>query len=329
MEYLAQVRNFSNDLPERLRIDYLTYAGQSQYQNQTINNSYINDHDDTITSTAIRQRRKSLTALPDSLQTPTLSLRSPDNRSKLTKLQINALHQLMPSVIYYQTSVPESEKPTFTKTTRKNAYIRSVYNQLSDDEKTQYILQSISKWNEFLHLNPNIVINLIPTLHILLYKNEDILLYFISIGLPARPPINSYLLYNNEKEEIGSQQAWSELSQSQRSEYSQHLIELKNEYYEKLVEFVDHTLLSDYMRYEFFRNIKYAIKDYEAATKIEICDKNTGQLKLIESNIQKLAKTQDMNQFTEIKQRLLSTPLTYEQRHLIEELSHLLYKYLQ
>jgi hypothetical protein len=30
---------------------------------------------------------------------------------------------------------------------------------------------------------------------------------------------------------------------------------------QKLVESVDHILASDHMRYEFFRNIKYAIKD--------------------------------------------------------------------
>ncbi|CAF1054555.1 unnamed protein product [Rotaria sp. Silwood1] len=325
-EYLAQVRNFSNDLPERLRTDYLLFVEQSPNKRQTIDTSYVNDHDDTITSTSIRQRRKSLTCLPDSLQP---SVTTNDSQPKLNKVQLHTLHKCMPNTIYYETNVLDKDKPTFTKAMTKNAYMRSIFNQLDENEKLKYISKSIKKWNEFLESNANIIENQIATLHLLLYKNEDIILYFTSIGLPPRPPINSYLLFNHEKEEIGSQQSWTDLSQTQRNEYAQQLIELKNEYYEKLVEFVDQILPSDYMRYEFFRNVKYAIKDYELASKSEIIDKSTGRFKLIESHLQKMMKTNDINQFNQIKQRLLSTQLTNEQKHLVEELTQLLYKYIQ
>ncbi|CAF2582547.1 unnamed protein product [Rotaria sp. Silwood2] len=326
VEYLAQVRNFANDLPERLRPDYLLFVEQSPNKRQLIDTSYVNDHDDTITSRSIRQRRKSLTSLPDSLQP---SITTNDSHTKLTKVQLHALHKCMPSTLYYETNISDKDKPTFTKAMTKNAYMRSLFNQLDENEKLKYISKSIKKWNEFLESNSNIIENQIPTLHLLLCKNEDIILFFSSIGLPQRPPINSYLLYNHEKEETGSQQSWTDLSQTQRNEYAQQLMELKNQYYEKLVEFVDQNLPSDYMRYEFFRNVKYAIKDYELASKSEIIDKNTGRFKLLESHLQKMMKANDMNQFNQIKQRLLSTRLTNEQKHLVEELSQVLYKYIQ
>jgi hypothetical protein len=235
----------------------------------------------------------------------------------------------MPNVLYYETEVLDDEKPTFTRTTTKNSHLRSIFSQISEKEKLKYITKSMKKWHEFLKSNPKIVENQIPTLRLLLYRNEDVILYFSSIGLPQRPPINSFLLFNNEQEETGSKESWSNLSQTQRHEYSQQLVELKTEYYQKLVEFVDHILPSDYVKYEFFRNVKYAIKDYELATKSEIVDKETGQLKLTEYYIRKMAKNNDMNQFNLIKERLLSTKLTNEQKNLIEQLSELLYKYVE
>jgi hypothetical protein len=127
---------------------------------------------------------------------------------------------------------------------------------------------------------------------------------------------------------MDSSQSWSDLSQTERYEYSQQLIELKNEYYQKFVEFVDQYLPNDYMKYEFFRNVKYAIKDYELATKNEIIDKNTGQLKLTDYT-KKIQMNNDKNQFNKIKQRLLSTKLTNEQKNLVEDLTQLLYKYIE
>ncbi|CAF1213402.1 unnamed protein product [Adineta steineri] len=234
----------------------------------------------------------------------------------------------MPNALYYETAISNDEKPAFTKAMTKNAYMRTLFNQLNDEERLTYILKSIKKWNEFLHFNPNVIENLIPTLHLLLAKNEDIILYFQSMGLPPRPPINSYLFFNHEKEEIGSRQSWSDLSSIQKTEYAQQLAEIKNEYYQKLVEFVDQILASDYMRYEFFRNVKYAVKDYELAAKCEITDKNTGQLKLIEYYMLKNEMTNNLNQFNQIREKLLSTQLTNEQKNLVEDLSQLLYKYI-
>ncbi|CAF1395104.1 unnamed protein product [Adineta steineri] len=323
-EYSAQVRNFANDLPERLRTDYLLYAEQLPYKAQANNTSSSAGYDNTNVENLIRQRRKSLTALPDSLQTTT----GDDYHPKLTKKQLTILHKCMPNALYYETAISNDEKPAFTKAMTRNAYMRTLFNQLNDEERLTYILKSIKKWNEFLHFNPNVIENLIPTLHLLLAKNEDIILYFQSMGLPPRPPINSYLFFNHEKEEIGSRQSWSDLSSIQKTEYAQQLAEIKNEYYQKLVEFVDQILASDYMRYEFFRNVKYAVKDYELAAKCEITDKNTGQLKLIEYYMLKNEMTNNLNQFNQIREKLLSTQLTNEQKNLVEDLSQLLYKYI-
>jgi hypothetical protein len=317
------VRNFANDLPERLRTDYLLFAGQVPNQGNTT--SLSNGHDESNTPKPIRQRRKSLTALPDSLQTTTTD----EIRTKLSRKQLLALHQCMPNMIYYETGVANIDKPTFTRITTKNTYIRSLFNQLNENERLKYILKSIEKWNEFLHLNPNIIEHQIPTLHLLLSRNEDIVLYFSSIGLPQRPPINSYLLFNLEKHESNSSSSWLDLSPTQRQEYSQQLIELKTEYYQDLVQFVEQTLSTDYMKYEFFRNIKYAVKDYEIATDCEILDKNTGRLNLNGFSSKKIGMNNDLNQFNQIKEKLLATQLTSVQKNLVEELTQLLYKYVE
>jgi hypothetical protein len=323
LEYSAQVRNFANDLPERLQIDYLAFAQQLPQKRPVDTTSVVNGYDNRNNARPIRRRRKSLKVLPDSLQTTTN-----DVQLKLTKTQLYELHKCLPNLLYYETAVSDKEKPTFTRLMTKNAYIRSMFNQLNEDERLKYILLSVEKWNQFLQLNPNIIQNQIPTLHLLLTRNEDIILYFSSIGLPQRPPINSYLLYNIERDQMDSSQSWSDLSQTERYEYSQQLIELKNEYYQKFVEFVDQYLPNDYMKYEFFRNVKYAIKDYELATKNEIIDKNTGQLKLTDYT-KKIQMNNDKNQFNKIKQRLLSTKLTNEQKNLVEDLTQLLYKYIE
>lgn len=312
------MRNFANDLPERLRTDYLSFAEPKRQKNG--NNSLMNDY---IEPEPIRQRRKSLTALPDSLQTTSST---DDVQTKLTRKQLYALHKLMPSTLYYENDVSNDEKPTFTRTMTKNAYVRSLYIQLNDDERLKYINKSIKKWNEFLQSNPNIIENQIPTLHLLLARNEDIVLYFYSIGLPQRPPINSYLLYHLGKDDSDSSEAWTNLSQKERNEYSQQLVELKTEYYQNLVQFIEQNLTTDYMRNEFLRNVKYAVKDYELAVKNEIIDINSATWKFLEGYKKKMGMNNVMNQFNQIKQRLLATNLSNEQKNLVEELTELLNK---
>ncbi|CAF4704533.1 unnamed protein product, partial [Rotaria magnacalcarata] len=80
-------------------------------------------------SATIRQRRKSLTALPESLQPSTITTTTVDNQPKLSRGQLNVIHQCMPSVLHYETNVSDNDKPTFTRTMTKNAYIRSMFNQ--------------------------------------------------------------------------------------------------------------------------------------------------------------------------------------------------------
>lgn len=324
------MRNFANDLPERLRTDYLFFADPFPEKSLIkANNSFTNGHGDSPTRTKpIRQRRRSLAALPDSLQTDS-TISNDDTRMKLTKNQLYDLHQCIPSSLYYDSDVPDGSKPHFTRMHTKNSYIRSLYNRLNDNDRLKYIAQSIQKWNHFLQSNPQIVDNLIPTLHLVLTRNDDITLYFSSIGLPPRPPINCYLLYHLEKDEHTSAQTWAKLSPTAKLDYAQQLVELKTEYYQKLVLFVQQSLTTDYIKYEFFRNIKYAIKDFEMATKSELIDKTTGQWKSFDNLSKKIENTQVMNQCQYIKQRLLSTDLTNEQRSLIEELTQLLYKYVE
>jgi hypothetical protein len=292
-------------------------------------NSLTNGHDDDTQSAPIRQRRKSLTALPESLQTTPAPSATNDHQQKLTLIQRKEIHKCMPNVLYYENDVPDDEKPTFTRVTAKNTYIRSIFNELDEKKRIEFMLKSIQKWNEFLAANPLIITNRIPTLHLLLPKNEDICLYFASLGLPERPPFNPYLYYNHAKEEIGSQESWTELSPREKSSFSQRLEKLKNEYYEKFVEFVDYVLPSDYMRYEFFRNVKYAIKDYESATKSQITEKHTGEFELTKYYIRRMGINKDVNQFNQIKQKLLSTTLTDEQKDLVEQLNQLLSKLIQ
>lgn len=188
----------------------------------------------------------------------------------------------------------------------------------------KYILKSIDKWNGFLKSNPSIIDNQIPTLHLLLPKNEEILLYFSSLGFPQRPPFNSYLLY--QLEPASSDQAWSDLTEKERQKYIQELKELKIDYYKQLIDFVDDQLPNDYLRYEFFRNIKYAVRDYELALKTHT---NESCSSLTKDHEKKIIFNSDRRQFQQIKQKLLATQLTNEQKNLVEELSDLLSKYIE
>ncbi|CAF3345259.1 unnamed protein product [Rotaria socialis] len=328
-EYLSQVRNFANDLPERLRTDFLLFAEPSPTNRQIAHTSFINDYDDIISSATIRQRRKSLTALPESLQPSTITTTTVDNQPKLSRGQLNIIHQCIPSVLYYETNVSDNDKPTFTRTMTKNAYIRSMFNQIDESERIKYILKSVKKWSEFLQSNPSIIENQIATLHLLLVKNEDIVAYFSAVGLPQRPPTTSYLLYNYERVEAGSQTSWTDLSPTQRDDYTQRLIDLKNDYYQKLIHFVDNVLPSNHMRYEFFRNVKFAMKDYELANRYRTSENITEPMNFVESYLQKISKSNDINQFNQIKAQLLATELTNEQKQLIEDLTELMHKHMQ
>jgi hypothetical protein len=308
-------------------VDYLLFAEQLPCKPQV--NSLSEDLVESSPTESIRQRRKSLTTLPDSLQiTRSLPARK-HVPTKLTKSQLDILHKCMPSSLYYEIGVPDDDKPTFTRMMTKNAYIRSLYIQLNDDERLKYIIRSIKKWNEFLRSNPSIIENQIPTLHLLLPRNEDIVLYFTSLGLPQRPPVNSYLLFNLSKDDISASPSWTDLSQTERYEYSEQLVELKTEYYQNLVQFVEKNLTTDYVRHEFLRNIKYAMKDYEFAGRNGIINKHSGKLKFLENFQKKMGTNSDVDQFNQIKQRLLATELTNEQINLVEELSELLYKYIE
>jgi len=151
--------------------------------------------------------------------------------------------------------------------------------------------------------------------------------YFSSIGLPSRPPISANLLFSNEREKTNSQQNWADLSQTTKDEYIKRLSKLKNEYHQKFIEFVEKILPSDYMRLEFFRNVKYATKDYELFTKDRINDE--GQLKITQYLTSKKKENNDINEFDRIKQQLLATQLNNEQKKLVEKLGQLMNKYIE
>jgi hypothetical protein len=133
-------------------------------------------------------------------------------------------------------------------------------------------------------------------------------------------------LYNNEKQQTNSQQNWVDLPQTTKDEYIKRLPKLKNEYHEKFIEFVEKTLPSDYIRLEFFRNVKYASKDYESFTKDRINDNDEKQLKITQYLT---PKKQDINEFDRIKQQLLATNLNNQQKKLVERLGQLMNKYIE
>jgi hypothetical protein len=284
------------------------------------------DNDENPNPVPIRQRRKSVQSIPENFQTITN-----DNQQKLSRIQLDDLHKCQPHVLYYENKVPEDEKPTFTNSTTKNTYIRSVFNQLSEKKRHKFIIKSTKKWEEYLQLHPKVTENQIPTLHLLLGKNDDIHYYFSSLGLPSRPPTSSVFLYNNEKQQTGSQQNWADLSQTTKDEYIKRLSKIKNEYYQKFIEFVEKTLPSDYLRLEFFRNVKHASKDYELlASKNRTNENDEGQLKITQYlTPKKKTENKDGNEFDRIKQQLLATQLSNEQKKLVERLGQLMNKYIE
>ena len=269
-----------------------------------------------------RQRRKSIQSLPDNLRITTNY-----TYPKLTRIELDNLHKCKPNVLYYEKKIPDNEKPSFENSTAKNAYMRTLFNQLSEKKRHKYILKSTKKWKEYLESNPIVVINQIPTLHLLLTRKEDIHYYFLSLGLPIRPPISAPYLYNNEKQQTNSQQNWVDLSQTIKDEYVKRLLILKREYHLKFVEFVEKVLPSDYIRLEFFRNIKHAVKDYDLATKRRIDEKGAEEHKTIPSK--QTNDFMDVHEFDRIKQKLLGTELTNKQKKLVERLGQIIHKHME
>ena len=321
------MKHFAESLPERLKPEYLSFINQAHTSVPV-----GSDNDENPTSAPVSQRRKSVQSLPDNFLATTS-----DNQQKLTRNQLDDLHKCQPGALYYEKKFSGDEKPIFTNTQAKNTYIRSLFNQLSEKKRHKFILKSTKKWEEFLQSNPTIVENQIPTLHLLLTKNDDMHYYFSSLGLPPRPPISALYLYNNEREQTGSSQYWADLSQTTKDDYIKRLSKLKNEYHQKFLEFVEKTLPSDYIRLEFFRQIKHAAKDYELATKDRINDKDDGQLKITQYLTPKkkapppatTTNNNDTNEFDRIKQQLLSTQLSNEQKKLVERLGQIMNKYIE
>lgn len=302
------MKNFADNLPERLKCEYLAFLRPASSTN--------GDEDETNSAMPISLRRKSAQPIPENFKT-SIS----DSSQKLTRSQLDDLHKCQPSVLYYEKKVPEDEKPTFDNTIKRNVYIRSLFNQLSEKKRHKFILKSVKKWEEYLQANPSITEHQIPTLHLLLGKLDDIHYYFSSLGSPSRPPASANLLFNNEKESNHSQQQnWADLSQSSKDEYIKRLSKLKNDYQKEFMEFIENTLPSDYIRLEFFRNVKHAAKDYESFTKDRVKD-NDG-----ETSKKKVQK--DTNEFDRIKQQLLATQLTRDQKNLVERLGQIMHKYV-
>lgn len=310
------MKNFADDLPDRLKAEYLASINQTH-----ASSTPANDNNDVNTNSAsISQRRKSVQSV----------VGEGDNHPKLTRLQLDDLHKCKPNVLYYEKKVSDDDKPTFLNSLAKNAYIRSLFNDVSEKKRHKFILKSTKKWEEYLEANPTITENQIPTLHLLLTKQDDIHYYFSSLGLPSRPPATALLLFNNERQQTGPQKNWADLNQTTKDEYIKRLAKIKNEYHAKFIEFVDKTLPSDYIRFEFFRNVKYAAKDYETFTKDRaIISPDEGQSKITQYLKPKSQGTTDMNEFDRIKQQLLSTQLNNEQKKLVEKLGQLMNKYIE
>ncbi|UJR15620.1 hypothetical protein I4U23_002556 [Adineta vaga] len=314
-EYSTQVKNFTENLPDRLKAEYLSFINQTHTTTQ--------GNGENTNAEPIKQRRKSAQPIPENFQPMTN-----ENHQKLNRTQLDDLHKCQPSVLYYENKVSDDDKPTFSNTTAKNTYIRSVFNQLSEKKRHKFILKSTKHWEEYLELNPAVTENQIPTLHLLLSKQDDMHYYFTSLGLPARPPTSALYLYGNEKQRTGSQQNWADLSQTTKDDYIKRLTKIKSEYHQNLIEFVEKTLPSDYYRLEFFRNIKFASKDYEVATKDRVSDKDEGQLKITQYlKPKKSVDNNETNEFDRIKQQLLATQLTNEQKKLVDRLGQLMKKY--
>ena len=319
MDYAAQVKNFAVNIPDRLKIDYLRYAELTSEKKPKSSQSSVNGHEDQSTAGAMRQRRKPLTSLPESLKT---DLRH-NSKERLTRQQVRTLHQYMPSYLYYEEEVLEADKPTFTHASTKQAHIRSVFNEADDEKRIQYILKSVEKLKEFLQEHPSVVKRSIPTLYHLLGKTGDIVQYFISLGLPTRPPTNRMILYNHEKGQDSSQTSWAELPRPEKERYGDRLLAWKKDYYEKLVEFVDDILPNEYVREELFRYVKNALKDYTFATQDKVLAKHLRRQQVTSHFLQQMSLKNKMDQFHQIEAKLLSTSLTLEQKDLLAQLTGL------
>ena len=243
----------------------------------------------------------------------------PSQQHKLTRSQLDDLHKMRPSEIYYEKKV--DEKPVFSNTMARNTYVRTLFKNLSEKKRKKLVLKATDRWREYLQANRSIVDEQIPTLHIVLTRNEETLHYFQSLGLPARPPISALILHNHEREQSGSQQYWADLPQPAKDEMIKRVHKMKSDYHAQLVEFVEKVLPSDYLRAEFFRHVKYASKDYEATTG-KVDDK---QLKITQYLKKKTQVAESKSeQFDRIARQLIGTNLNNEQKSLVDKLSKLM-----
>ena len=315
-DYSVQIKNFAENLPDRLQPEYLQYAQQS------FKNTPVKETTDDESAPKIRQRRKSAKSVDDDAKSVTH-----DSEHKLNRPHLDVLYKCKPSELYYEQKVPDEEKPTFDNARAQYSYKRSLFHQLSEKKRKKFIFKGVDLWQEYLHDHPTIAEQQIPTLHLLLGRNEDILFYFTALGLPARPPNSSLVLYNHEKERLGGEEYWADLPQKTKDEYGRNLIKVKNDYYTKFVEFVEKTLPSDYIRLEFFRHVKYAAKDYASATKGHVPkdDVDAGQMKITQFLVKKTTGT---SEFDRIKQQLLATELTNEQKKLVDRLGQVMNRFV-
>ncbi|CAF2108768.1 unnamed protein product [Rotaria magnacalcarata] len=316
-DYNSQIKHFSENLPERLKVEYLSFVKRPR------TSAHVKDMNGENSSPApISQRRKSVQPIPENFQALT-----DDAQQKLNRIQLDALHKCKPDVLYYEKKNSDDDQLTFINTTAKNTYIRTIFNQLSEKKKHKFVLKSTKKWEEFLQSHPTVVENQIPTLHLLLAKKDYIHYYFTSLGLPERPPTSALFLFNHERQETDSQQNWTDLSQSTKDEFIKRLSKIKLDYHQNFLEFVEKTLPSDYVRLEFFRNIKHAAKDYETAVKDRVDAKDDGQLKITQYLVKKqIIEVTPVSEFDRIKQQLLNTDLTDEQRKLVRRLGIIMHK---
>lgn len=316
MDYVVQIKNFAENLPDRLQSEYLQYAKSS------VKNSPGKETIDDDSGPQIRRRRKSIQSVDDDGKSVTH-----DSEHKLNRADLDALHKCQPNELYYETKVPDDDKPTFDSGRAQKSYKRSLFNQLSEKKRKKFIFKGVDLWQEYLRDHPTIAEQQTPTLHLLLGRNEDILFYFVSLGLPARPPSSSLVLYSHERERLGGEEYWADLPQKTKDEYGRNLIKVKNDYNTKFVDFVENTLPSDYMRLEFFRHVKYAAKDYAVATKGHAPkdDVDVGQMKITQFLVKKTTGT---SEFDRIKQQLLATDLTNEQKKLVDRLGQVMNRFV-
>ena len=316
------MENFAKNLPNRLQPEYLSVMKETNTRTPTVKKD--DDASSAVASGPIIQRRKSVQSIPESFK-PT----DEEHPHKLTRQQLDALHKCKPNELYYEKKVSDEQKQTFTTVAARNMYSRSLFNQVSEKKRKKFILKATNHWQEYLQENPAVVEQQIPTLNLLLTRNDDILFYFTTLGLPARPPNSALTLYNQEREQPGSQPHWTDLPLTTKDEYIKRLSKIKSDYHQKFCEFVEKTLPSDYVRLEFFRNVKHAGKDYQVATKDRPVEKlDEGQLKITQYMQKKKVDSVDRSEFDRIKQQLLATNLNNEQKQLVERLGKMMSQWI-